>query len=95
MKKYEIMAILRPDLSEEEKKTVCNQINEAVLKNGGTVSSGSIWAERRKMCFPIKKYAEGTYYLFSFSIPPEAIVKLRQIYKLNENILRVLVTVLG
>ncbi len=94
MKKYETMVIIRPDLSDEDKKNVCNQINEAVTKNNGTIASGAIWAERKRMCFPIAKHQDGTYYLVNFTIAPEAIAKIRQIYKLNENILRVLFTVL-
>jgi ribosomal protein S6 len=51
-----------------------------------------VWAERRKFCFPIKKFTEGVYYLVSFSAPAQAIKEMRGIYKLNEGILRVLFT---
>jgi small subunit ribosomal protein S6 len=94
MKKYETMVIIRPDLSDEDKKNVCNQINDAVTKHNGTIASGAIWAERKRMCFPIAKHQDGTYYLLNFSSPTDAITKIRQIYKLNENILRVLFTAL-
>lgn len=94
MKRYESMVIIKPDLSEEEKKALFNQISDAVTKNSGTVSAANIWSEKRKLYFPIKKYREGTYYLVNFSVAPEAIAKIRHAYKLNENILRTLITVL-
>lgn len=92
MNKYEAMFILKPDLSEEEKKTLFNQINDTPIKNNGQVLSANIWSEKRKLYFPIKKYQEGIYYLMNFNLAPAEIAKLNQTYKLNENILRVLIT---
>jgi len=91
MNKYEAMIIVKPELPEEEKKTLFNQISEAVVKVKGTVATAAVWSERRKMCFPIKKLQEGIYYLVNFSAPTSAIPELNNIYKLNENILRVLI----
>lgn len=91
MKKYEAMFIIRPDLSEADKKTVLAQIGDAIIKNNGSLTQANIWAEKKRLQFPIKKQNEGTYYLADFSVPSEAIAKLRYIYKLNENILRVLI----
>jgi small subunit ribosomal protein S6 len=92
MNKYEAMFIVKPELSEEEKKILFNQIHEAVTKNNGEISAASVWSEKKRLCFPIKKSAEGVYYLLNFNIASEAIVKIRQVYSLNENILRVLVS---
>lgn len=92
MNKYEAMFIVKPELLEEERKVLFNQIHEAVTKNNGEISTASVWSEKKKLCFPIKKSAEGVYYLLNFDIAPEAIAKIRQVYSLNENILRVLVS---
>jgi len=94
MHKYEAMIIIRPELAEEEKKNLFNQITEAVTKLGGKIAAAAVWAEKRKLCFPIKKAQEGTYYLMNFQMPPLAIKDLRHAYKLNENIMRVLISVL-
>jgi len=92
MKKYEAMLIIKPDLSEDEKKTLFEQISDAVTKNNGNVSAGSVWSEKRKLYFPIKRYREGIYYLLNFTTEPKSITDINHAYKLNENILRVLVT---
>lgn len=92
MNKYEVMAIVKPDLSDDDKKTLFKQIDDAVVKNGGAITSSGVWAERRKFYFPINKFMEGIYYLVAFSAPPKAIKELRGIYKLNESILRVMFT---
>jgi len=92
MNKYEAMFIVRPDLPEEERKSLFQQINDAVTKNSGTITEGAVWSEKRKLFFPIKKFTEGVYYLLSFSLNPLAIKDIRHAYKLNENILRVLIS---
>lgn len=92
MNKYEAMFIVKPDLSDADKKLLFSQISDAVVKNNGSISQANIWSEKRKLYFSIKKYREGIYYLMNFIIAPDAVAKLKQIYKLNENILRVLIT---
>ncbi|MDD5119849.1 MAG: 30S ribosomal protein S6 [Candidatus Omnitrophica bacterium] len=92
MNKYEAMIIVKPDLSDEDKKTLFKQIDDAVTKCGGSIAQSGVWAEKRKLYFPIKKFMEGVYYLAAFTAPSGAIKELRNIYKLNENILRFLFT---
>jgi len=90
--KYEAMFIIKPDLSEEEKKVLFQQIHDVVSKNKGDVSSASLWAEKRKLYFPLRKYREGSYYLMNFCLDPLSVKLIQQAYKLNESILRVLIT---
>lgn len=92
MNKYEAMFIVKPDLNEDDKKALFNQFGEVVTKNNGTITAGSLWSEKKKFYFPLEKYREGLYYLLSFSAPPLAIQLIRRAYKLNEEILRVLIT---
>jgi len=92
MNKYEAMVIVKPDLSDEEKKQLFKQIDDAVTKSSGQITQSGIWAERRKFYFPINKFGEGIYYLVAFSAPSKAIKEIRGVYRINENILRVLFT---
>jgi len=94
MNKYEVMAVVKPDLSDEEKKVLFKQIDDAVIKYKGEISGSGVWAEKRKFCFPISKFGEGIYYLVAFTAPSSAIKEIRNTYKLNENILRVLFTLM-
>jgi len=92
MNKYEAMFVVRPDMSEEEAKTLYAALKDAVTKNGGTVASADVWSERRRLAFTIKKQLEGVYYLIKFSAPSDAVTKLKYTYGLNESVLRVLIT---
>ena len=84
MKKYEAMFIIKPDLSEDERKNLLTQIGDQVTKNNGNVGQSSIWAERRKLFFPVKKYREGTYYLMNFTLDAGFIEKISVLFK-NSN----------
>ncbi|MDD5654766.1 MAG: 30S ribosomal protein S6 [Candidatus Omnitrophica bacterium] len=92
MKKYEAMVIVKPDLNDDEKKNLFNQINDAITKLNGKIVSSAVWSEKRKFFFTIKKYKEGVYYLVNFTMDPASVNKVSTAYKLNENILRVLIT---
>ena len=59
MNKYEAMFIIKPDLPEEERKSLFTQIGDAVVKSKGEVSGASVWAERKKLYFPLRRYHEG------------------------------------
>jgi ribosomal protein S6 len=86
------MFIIKPDLSEEEKKNLFSQIQDVLAKNDGKVSEARVWQDKRKLFFPIKRCREAAYYLVDFNAAPLAVANIRQAYKLNENILRVLIT---
>lgn len=92
MNKYEAMFIIKPDLTEEARKGLFAQLSDVIAKSGGNVTLANIWSEKRKMCFAIKKYREGVYYLINFSAAPGEIDKIRHSYSLNENVLRTLIT---
>jgi len=91
MHKYEAMFIVKPDLSEQDQKTVFVQIQDVVAKNNGQLVNANIWSEKRRLTFPIKKQQEGVYYLAYFNAPADTITKMKYAFKLNENILRVLI----
>jgi small subunit ribosomal protein S6 len=92
MNKYEAMFIVKSGLPEEERKNLFNQVGDAITKRDGTVLSGAVWAEKKKLLFRIKKQLDGLYYLVIFNAPGSAVQDINQAYKLNENILRVLIT---
>jgi small subunit ribosomal protein S6 len=90
MNKYEAMFIVKPELTEDERKALLAQITDTITKSGGKVSTADLWSERRKLTFPIKKKDEGVYFLARFEMSGgEGITKIKYAFKLNENILRV------
>lgn len=95
MHNYEVMFIVNPNVNEDRKKEITAQLNEAIVKNQGELISSAIWSEKRKLAYPIKKFHEGIYYLAQFKSEPANILKLKQAYKLNEDVIRLLITKSG
>ena len=92
MNTYEAVFLIDAQLDEKSANVIFEQIKETITKNEGNIISARIWTEKRKLTFPIKKKQEATYYLVDFKLKPVLIEKLRQTYRLNENILRALIT---
>ena len=90
--KYELMVIVDAKLANENKENVFNDAKEAVSKGEGKVINSSVWQEKSKLTFPIKKCNEGTYYLINFESKKSGIDKMRSILRLNENVLRFAIT---
>lgn len=91
MAEYEAMLVVQPNLNDERKKELFDSLNDAVTKNGAEIISSNVWSEKRRLSYPIKKFQEGIYYLITFKANPDSILKLKQAYQLNENIIRMLI----
>jgi small subunit ribosomal protein S6 len=102
---YELMFIISPlRASEEDITTTINRVHQAVATVGGAVSDteqGPPWG-RRKFAYPIREYAEGEasrrafsegyYVLCHFNLPTARIPDVERSLKLNDAILRYLLT---
>ncbi|MDP8253792.1 MAG: 30S ribosomal protein S6 [Candidatus Kaelpia aquatica] len=87
MKKYEIMLILNPDMSETDVDSQISKIKDSVAKLKGKVVQLDIW-QRRRLAYSIEKFQEGIYLLGNFEMPEEIVKVLSGDWKLNPNILR-------
>jgi len=91
MNNYEGIFIIKHELKEEEIKQVFSVISDSVTKSGGTIKKEENWG-KRQLVYPVKKATEGYYYKLDFMAPPAAITTLEGAYKLNPDILRVMIT---
>ncbi len=91
MNNYEILFIIKPDLKEEDVKNVTKAITDSVAKNGGTIKKEENWG-KKQLVYPVNKAKEGYYYKLDFTAPPNIIEKLEAGYRLNDDILRTMVT---
>ena len=102
---YELMFIISPlRSSEEDITTAIDRVHQAITSAGGEISNtdqGAPWG-RRKFAYPIREYAEGEasrrsfnegyYVLCHFNLPAARIVDLERSLKLNDAVLRYLMT---
>jgi len=88
---YEAMFIVKPNLTKEETDSLTAHLKDGVTKNSGVVEELLVWAEKRKLSYPINKFEEGIYYLLRFKTDSLNIIKMKDIYKLNDSIMRFLI----
>ncbi|HIS90591.1 MAG TPA: 30S ribosomal protein S6 [Candidatus Faecisoma merdavium] len=64
MRKYEIMFIARPTLSEEEKKNVIAKFSKILTDNNATITNEKDMGQR-ELAYEIKDFKSGFYYVIT------------------------------
>ena len=102
---YELMFIISPlRSSEEDITTAIDRVHQAITSANGEITDtdqGAPWG-RRKFAYPIREYAEGEasrrsfnegfYVLCHFNLPAARITDLERALKLNDAVLRYMMT---
>jgi len=91
MNNYEALFIIKPDLNEDDVKNSFKSITDSVVKNGGAITKEENWG-KKQLAYTVKKFKEGYYYKLDFTSPAPAISKLEESFKLNQDILRTMIT---
>ena len=92
MNKYELMIIIDAKLSTDEKDSLFKEVVDTVVKGGGKIINSQVWLDKHRLTFKIKKQHEGTYYLVNFEADGTVINKIEPNLKLNERLLRYLIS---
>ncbi|MGI6452726.1 MAG: 30S ribosomal protein S6 [Syntrophomonadaceae bacterium] len=88
MRSYEIMHILRPDLTDEEIAESKDRLHKIIEEFGGVfVSEAEGWGKKR-LAYSINDYTEGIYSLWNFQGTPETVAELDRVIKLSDKFLR-------
>ena len=98
MNKYETMIITKPNLAESQRQELKEKITKKISSLKGKVLSYMVWKEQTRFSYPIKERGsgrnriyEGTYLLVNFELPPENLQALKDMLRLQEDILRNLI----
>lgn len=73
MRKYEIMFISRPTLSEEEKKNVIAKFSKILTDNKATITSEKDMGQR-ELAYEIKDFKSGFYYIVTIESANDAAI---------------------
>ena len=85
--KYEVMCVLSPKLTDDERKTEIDWIKTTLEEQKCTVQSLEDQG-RKRMAYRVKKENEGHYVLVRCEGPGEAIKTLDRHFRIRERILR-------
>lgn len=88
MRKYEAMAIMKPDLSDADVQKLTDRYKTVIEDQGGTVDSAAVWEKKKKMAYEINGHKEGNYVLFNFSADAKVPLELGRQLRINDDIIR-------
>ncbi|MGV2831259.1 30S ribosomal protein S6 [Myxosarcina sp. GI1(2024)] len=89
MNSYEIMYILRPDLSEEQVSESIDKYQQFLSENGAAEIAIDIKGKRR-LAYPIGKYLDGIYVQKNFQADGSQIAALERTMRLSDDVIRYL-----
>ncbi len=90
-KTYELAYHLNPDFAETEIKAHANELSDIISRSGGIVSA-SQEPKRTHLSYPIEHKQYAYFGTFDFEAQPEVIEKLNAQMKLQNDVLRYLLT---
>lgn len=92
------MAIILPDLSDQEYEEISEKIVKKIESSGGKVLASKIWEKERNFYYFLKsrgaekkKYFKGCYWFINFVLDTESLSGLKETIRLEERILRNLI----
>ena len=89
MRHYETLFVLKPTLTDEEKKAKFEFIKDVITNNGGEIVATEDVGVR-KLAYPIQKFERGHYYIIYFKAPSQTVRELERIYRITEDVIRFL-----
>lgn len=90
MRDYELVLIVKPDITDENLPAALEKINKFITERNGTVTETNQWG-RRKLAYSIKGAVEGNYVLERLKAEANLASALNANLKMSEDILRHLV----
>ena len=88
MNKYEGIFIFKPDLDEKKLESEYEKAEETIQKHRGKIEKNEKWGKKR-LAYEIKKFRDGFFLYLLFEADPASIKTFTEIFKIDNNILRV------
>jgi small subunit ribosomal protein S6 len=91
---YELVYILKPEISDEALETSANNVTQFITSREGVVDAVDKWG-KKKLAYPIKHFLEGNYILTKFKISPARCKELEANLRISEDVIRHLLIKVG
>ena len=87
MREYEIVYVIRPDLSDEDRAAKIERIHSLITDNGGQLGKVEDWG-KRVLAYQIQHCTDGYYGLAEFQLAPDKVQTIAERLNIDEEILR-------
>jgi small subunit ribosomal protein S6 len=93
MRRYETIAIIDPDISEDDRTSLLTRIKEIIPQQEGVVVKEDLWGSR-KLAYPIKKKPRGYYARYDYCGMGKAVEELERFFRIDDRVLKYLTVLL-
>ncbi len=95
MREYELYLVIDAEAEEEAVGAIVERMTQLISAGDGALGvSGQVIKVdsrgKRRLAYPIKRKAEGRDIILTFQTPPQVLVEMERILKLDEQVLRYL-----
>jgi len=87
MVQYELMIIVNPTLSEEDRTARIDAVKSVLDKAGAKITKEDVWGDK-KLAYKINKSEKGFYVLFNLELDGTKITEISKEINLNRDIWR-------
>ena len=91
MRPYELMYLVQPTADEERLGAISERIQQAITAVGGKIEK-VLPIGRRRLAYRVSRYRDGFYSVLDFQLNPQAAREVDRTIKLQEEILRHIIT---
>lgn len=91
MANYELMLIIKPTVSEEDRNASIENLKSLFEQNEAKIEKEDIWGDK-KLAYKINKSDRGFYILYDLEIDGKLIKELSRKINLDKNIIRYMFT---
>ena len=90
MRNYEVMFVVRPNLEDEATNVVAENMKKVLESKKATVNE-VVNMGRRELAYEVKKFNNGSYFLFKVTGDKEAVKEFDRVANINEDVIRHLI----
>jgi small subunit ribosomal protein S6 len=87
MRKFEIMMVLRPDLDDEQIRSVVERFVNIITDHDGEVTAIEPWGKRR-LAYEINDYKDGFYVLINYEADGSFNKELERNFRIVDTVIR-------
>ncbi len=91
LREYELIYVLRPDLTDDQLAVEQEYVRKTIADLNGEIKKEDAWGIK-PLPFEIRKYKEGFFCLMHLGLTPENPAKLKYELKINDRIIRNILT---
>ncbi len=94
LRHYETFYLLHPDLSDEERTSISEQLQQIITKGNGEIVKIDPWP-LQKLAYRVQKQTQGYYVVMEYGALAESISEITRRLRLNEGVTKFVTTKLS